>query len=136
MSLQPIVRVHYKGGLRTLAVHLLSNQEIITDAPIDNHGKGESFSPTDLVAASWMACMFTIMGIAMKTHDFHADMHGEVIKVMYSEPRRIGELHATVTVKGFLNEKQKAILENAAKNCPVAKSLSSDMIQNIHFEYV
>lgn len=136
MDFNPISEVIYKGDLRTQAVHLLSHNEIITDAPLDNQGKGEAFSPTDLVAAAWLSCMFTIMGIAMKNHQFYAEIKGKVMKVMYSNPRRIGELHAHIQISGELSEKQKTMLENAAKNCPVAKSLSSEIKQVVHFEYV
>jgi len=136
MDFKPIAEVVYKGELRTQAVHLLSGQKIITDAPLDNQGKGQAFSPTDLVAAAWLSCMFTIMGIVMQKHDFQANIQGKVMKVMYTDPRRIGELHAKITIKGNLNEKQKQMLEHAARNCPVAKSLSVDIQQVIDFEYV
>lgn len=136
MDIKPIAEVVYQGELRTNAVHIPSQNKIITDAPIDNHGKGEYFSPTDLVAAAWLSCMFTIMGITMNKHQFQAEMKGKVTKIMYSEPRRIGELHADIKIYGSLSEKQKAILENAAKHCPVAKSLAPDIKQVIHFDYV
>lgn len=136
MDVKPISEVVYKGDLRTQAVHLPSSNEVITDAPLDNQGKGQAFSPTDLVATAWLSCMFTIMGITMKNHQFAAEIKGKVIKIMYSDPRRIGELHAHIEVSGVLSEKQKTMLENAAKNCPVAKSLSPEIKQVVHFQYV
>lgn len=136
MNLNPIAEVIYEGELRTIACHLPSNQKILTDAPLDNQGKGEFFSPTDLVAAAWLCCMFTIMGITMQNHHFQAQITGKVVKIMYSNPRRIGELHAHIQIRGNLTEKQKLMLENSAKNCPVAKSLSPEIKQVLHFEYV
>ncbi len=131
----PTAQVVYQGDLRTICMHVLSGNEIVTDAPLDNQGKGESFSPTDLVATAWLSCMFTIMGIIMKKHSIEAQINGEVTKIMYAEPRRIGELHAKIKITGNLTDKQKIILENAARNCPVAKSLSPEIQQIIHFEY-
>lgn len=128
--------VKYVGSLRTECEHLRSGQIIVTDAPVDNQGLGEAFSPTDLVATAWMSCMFTIMGITMRTHGFSAEIKGKVQKIMYADPRRIGELHAWITIQGELSEKQKQMLEHAAKNCPVAKSLNTDIKQVFHFEYV
>ncbi len=136
MDLKPISEVIYQGELRTIAIHLLSKNKIITDAPLDNQGKGEAFSPTDLVSAAWLSCMFTIMGITMNNHHFQAEIKGKVTKVMYSDPRRIGELHADIEIHGNLTDKQKSMLENSAKNCPVAKSLSPDIKQIVHFHYV
>lgn len=136
MMLKPTAEVVYSGELRTQATHLLSGNKIITDAPLDNQGKGEAFSPTDLVATAWLSCMFTIMGITMNNHQFNAQIKGNITKIMYSEPRRIGELHAHIIISGNLSEKQKLMLENSARNCPVAKSLSSEIKQILHFEYV
>jgi len=136
MEFKPTAEVVYHGELRTLAVHCLSNEKIITDAPLDNNGKGQAFSPTDLVATAWLSCMFTIMGITMEKHEFQVNMKGSVMKIMYSEPRRIGELHAKIYIEGSLTDKQKKLLENAAKHCPVAKSLSPEIKQIVEFEYV
>ncbi|HMX05315.1 MAG TPA: OsmC family protein [Chitinophagales bacterium] len=129
-------QVTYEGELRTTAVHTLSGTSIITDAPPDNQGKGEAFSPTDLVATALASCMLTIMGIAARTHEM--DIQGtrvEVTKIMASNPRRISEVHCHLFISGNFNDKQKAILEHAARTCPVIQSLSSDMIKVVTFSY-
>lgn len=117
--------VTYTGGLRTEAVHLKSGNKIITDAPTDNQGNGEAFSPTDLAATSLASCILTIMGIAAKNHD--VDIVGataDVKKVMASNPRRIEriEINMTMPAKDY-SDKQKTILEKAAHHCPVGLSL-------------
>ncbi len=128
--------VKYLGDLRTESVHLQSGNSILTDAPKDNFGKGEAFSPTDLLATSLANCMFSIMGIVAK-RDGITGIDGaiaEVTKVMYQEPRRVGEVHVKITFpNNAYSEKDKKIYENAAKTCPVAKSLHPDLIQNIQF---
>ena len=109
--------VTYLGQLRTQATHLQSNTEIFTDAPKDNHGKGEAFSPTDLVATALASCMISIMGIvALKEGITPIDgATAEVTKIMYAEPRRIGEIHITITFpKNNFNDKEKKIYEHAA----------------------
>ena len=129
-------KVFYQGELRTEATHLKSGIKIITDAPTDNHGKGEAFSPTDLVATALASCMISIMGIvAMKEGITKADgASAEVTKVMYAEPRRIGEVHVTITMPALkYSEKEKKIYEHAAYTCPVAKSLHPDIKQIIQF---
>ncbi|WP_017258732.1 OsmC family protein [Pedobacter arcticus] len=129
-------KVLYNGGLRTTATHLQSSTDIITDAPIDNQGKGEAFSPTDLMATSLAACMFTIMGIAAGTHDINIDgASAEVTKVMGTEPRRITEIHVKFNFpnKDSYSDKQKKILENAALTCPVNQSLHPDIKKPIDF---
>lgn len=118
-------KVVYLGGLRTEATHLKSGNRIITDAPTDNHGKGEAFSPTDLVATALGSCMTTIMGIAADSHDI--DIKGttvDVEKIMASDPRRIGSVRLTITMpeKGY-TDKQRKILTAAAHGCPVGKTL-------------
>jgi putative redox protein len=126
-------KIEYLGELRTEATHLQSGKQIITDAPTDNHGKGEAFSPTDLVATALASCMISIMGI--KLQGTGKDIKGatsEVTKVMYSEPRRIGEIHVKISVPdNNFSEKEKQILINAAHACPVAKSLHPDIKQVI-----
>ena len=126
-------KIEYLGELRTEATHLQSGKQIITDAPTDNHGKGEAFSPTDLVATALSSCMISIMGI--KLQGTGKDIKGatsEVTKVMYSEPRRIGEIHVKISVPdNNFSEKEKQILINAAHACPVAKSLHPDIKQVI-----
>jgi putative redox protein len=129
-------KVTYLGELRTEATHIQSNTVIYTDAPKDNFGKGEAFSPTDLVATALASCMISIMGIvAMKENITKVDgTTAEVTKVMYAEPRRIGEIHVKVTFpKGSYTEKEKRIYEHAAHTCPVAKSLHPDLKQVMEF---
>ncbi|MBN8692908.1 MAG: OsmC family protein [Bacteroidetes bacterium] len=128
--------VKYPGELRTEATHVKSGTTIITDAPTDNHGKGEAFSPTDLVATALASCMISIMGIvSMKEGITKADgATAEVTKVMYADPRRIGEIHVTVTMpKLNYSEKERKMYEHAAFTCPVAKSLHPDIKQEIKF---
>lgn len=130
-------QVIYTGELRTQATHERSGTTILTDAPPDNQGKGETFSPTDLVATALASCMLTIMGIAANTHQL--DIRGtrvEVTKIMASNPRRISEIHCALVIpdKGF-SDKDKAILEHAARTCPVIQSLSSDMLKIVTFSY-
>jgi uncharacterized OsmC-like protein len=123
------VRTTYLGDLRTEAIHLQSGTKIITDAPVDNHGKGEAFSPTDLFAASYASCALTIIGIATQTHGFNID--GAVVKttkVMGENPRRIVELIVEFTFppKNY-NDKERKIIEAAIKTCPVANSLPAEL---------
>lgn len=128
--------VNYLGELRTEATHLPSGTVINTDAPKDNHGKGEAFSPTDLVATSLASCMISIMGIvALKEGVTPVDgATAEVTKVMYAEPRRIGEIHVKITFpKNNFTDKEKKMYEHAAYTCPVAKSLHPDIKQLIEF---
>jgi putative redox protein len=130
--------VTYLGGLRTEAVHLQSGSKILTDAPKDNHGKGEAFSPTDLAATSLASCMLSVMGILAKKEGI-TQFDGavaKVTKVMYAEPRRIGEIHVSITMPANnFTEKEKKMYENAAHTCPVAKSLHPDVKQIIEFIY-
>ena len=127
----------YVGGLRSEARHLRSGQVIRTDAPPDNQGKGEAFSPTELMSTSLGACMLTIMGIAARTHGFSIDgTRVTVSRIMASEPRRVAEVHVAFDMPAFdYDEKQKNILYLAAVNCPVAKSLHPDLKQVVHFRY-
>src|ERR1700741_1842046 len=109
--------VKYIGGLRTEAKHLESGTVIFTDAPKDNHGNGEAFSPTDLTATSLACCMISIMGIVSKRDNIKSSEGAvaEVTKVMYAEPRRIGEIHVKITMPANnYSEKERKILENAA----------------------
>lgn len=130
--------VKYTGNLRTEATHPASRTTIITDAPVDNHGKGEAFSPTDLMATSLANCMLTIMGIKSGTeHMTPIDgTTAEVTKIMYADPRRVGEIHIKLTFpKNNFSEKEKKIYENIAQTCPVAKSLHPDLKQVLIFEW-
>jgi putative redox protein len=130
--------VVYDGNLRTVCTHLKSGTEIQTDAPPDNQGKGERFSPSDLLATSLGACMMTIMGI--KARDMQVDLVGvkiEVEKIMKQEPRRVGGINLTFHFPDSLsvNEKQKTILENAAHTCPVIYSIHPDIKVNVQFNW-
>ena len=131
-----ISRVEYKGELRTEAVHLKSGKTIITDAPIDNQGKGEAFSPTDLVATALGSCMITIMGIVAEREGITLDgTIAEVEKVMATSPRRIGEVKIKIKFIQKLNRDQRDKLERAAKTCPVSGSLSKDLKETVEFIY-
>ncbi|MFC2100768.1 OsmC family protein [Bacteroidota bacterium] len=130
-------RIVYKGDLRTKALHILSNNEIITDAPPDNKGKGEAFSPTDLVATSLGCCMLTIMGIAAREHQFNIDgTEVWITKIMKSNPRRIGEIIVEFDFPAVnYSTKEKKIIERAAYTCPVSQSLHADLKQTVRFNY-
>ena len=131
-----ISRVEYKGELRTEAVHLKSGKTIITDAPIDNQGKGEAFSPTDLVATALGSCMITIMGIVAEREGIILNgTTAEVEKVMATSPRRIGEVKIKIKFIQKLNRDQKDKLERAAKSCPVSGSLSENLKETVEFIY-
>ena len=126
--------VEYLGNLRTTATHLASEKIIITDAPVDNHGKGEAFSPTDLVATALASCLITIMGI--KARNLEVDIDGtkaKVTKVMGTEPRRIVEVKIDVLFPKNFDEKTQKILEKAGLTCPIANSLHPDLNQRIRF---
>ena len=120
----------YEGDLRTVGTHLRSKTVIETDAPPDNQGKGERFSPSDLVASALGSCMMTIMGI--KARDMNVDLKGtriEVEKIMKTDPRRIGGINLTFYFPdGFrASEKERSILERAAHTCPVMYSINPDI---------
>ncbi len=128
----------YKGELRTEAVHLHSQSAIETDAPLDNQGKAERFSPTDLLATSLGSCMMTIMGI--KARDMQLDLTGvkiDIQKHMKADPRRVAgiDVHFHFPDHIQLDEKQKTILQNAALTCPVAKSIHPDIEQRVEFNW-
>ena len=128
--------VFYSGDLRAESEHLQSGNKIITDAPIDNEGKGEGFSPTDLVATSLANCMLTIMGIVARRHEVNIDgTRADVEKIMGTEPRRITEIQIEFYFPGNYDSKTKTILEKAALNCPVAKSLAESLQQSIGFNF-
>jgi len=130
-------KITYQNNLRTAAVHLRSGNEILTDAPIDNRGKGEAFSPTDLLATSLGSCILTIMGI--KAADKGIDMTGataEVNKIMGSNPRRIIRLEITIQMPdNNYTQKEKTLLEAASHGCPVGKSLHPDLEEIIQFNW-
>ncbi len=133
----PTIHSRYLGNLRTEQTHLASGAVLITDAPIDNQGKGEAFSPTDSVCAALSACMITLMGIAANTHQIPFEgIEAEVTKFMSVAPRKIEKI--VVHFWGFdqsLNDHQKKILERAALTCPVGLSLDSAVKQDISFEF-
>ena len=131
------IRTIYSGNLRTEAVHVKSGQKIITDAPVDNHGKGEAFSPTDLLSASLGSCMLTVMGIAANTHSIDlVGMTLKTTKIMASNPRKVSEVIVEFSIDGKnYSEKEKTILEKAALTCPVALSLHPDVKQTVHFSF-
>jgi len=130
-------KVTYLGNLRTEAVHSLSNAKIITDAPTDNNGKGQAFSPTDLVATSLASCMLTIIGIGAESRNININgTTVEVTKIMGSNPRKISEI---ILKFNFPNnnytQSQKDFFKYVSETCPVAKSLNSDIKQTVIFEY-
>lgn len=129
-------KVTYIGDLRTQSVHLASGAEMITDAPVDNHGKGEAFSPTDTVANALATCMLTVMGIKAEQNGWN--MNGtvaSVTKIMQSEPRRIAEIIVEVEMNGSFDEKQRVILERTGLNCPVLLSLHPEIKKTINFHW-
>lgn len=127
--------ITYLGGLRTECTHIRSGQVFITDAPIDNNGKGEAFSPTDLTATSLGTCMVTIMGIAANNHDINIDgTRVEITKHMAADPRRISGVDVKLIMPSMgYSKKERKILEAAGRTCPVALSLHPDLVQNIEF---
>ena len=129
-------KVTYLGDLRTKSIHVQSGSEIISDAPLDNNGKGEAFSPTDTVANGLASCMFTVMGI--KAKDLEVDFSGsnaEVTKIMGTEPRRITEIHITFNFSIHPDDKIKTILERTAMTCPVFFSLHPEIKKEITFNW-
>ncbi len=129
--------VTYKGDLRTVSVHLRSGNEIITDAPVDNNGKGEAFSPTDTVATALASCMLTIMGIKANVNDINIEgAFAEVTKTMGVNPRRISKIDVVFKLPFDFDEKTKTILEKAALTCPVYFSLHSDIEKNVIFNWL
>jgi putative redox protein len=128
--------IRYKGNLSTECAHLKSSSTIVTDAPIDNKGNGQAFSPTDLVATALASCMITVMGIKAAANDIQfALVEASVLKVMSSNPRRITGIKVNVTVAENWTEKEKQILEKTAKTCPVAQSLHPEIKQEVIFNY-
>ena len=127
----------YVGELRTESTHLKSSNVIITDAPTDNNGKGNAFSPTDLVASALCSCMTTVMGICANKNQFDLpNSTAHVTKVMCSHPRRISKIIIEINFeKNNLSEQNVEKLIAVAKGCPVAQSLSSDLIQEVKFNF-
>lgn len=131
------IRTIYQGELRTEALHVKSGEKIITDAPTDNQGKGEAFSPTDLLSASLGSCMMTLMGIAARTHSIPMEgISCKITKIMAANPRRVSEIVVEFDMgSNQYNDKQKNILDIAARTCPVALSLHPDLKQTLSFVY-
>ena len=129
-------KVTYLGDLRTSSIHLQSGTEILSDAPLDNNGKGEAFSPTDTVANALASCMMTVMGI--KARDLEVDLQGStavVTKIMQAEPRRIGVIAIIFEMCGTADLKNKTILERVAMTCPVFLSLHPEIEKRISFNW-
>jgi len=129
-------KVTYLGDLRTSSIHLQSGTEIVSDAPLDNNGKGEAFSPTDTVANALASCMMTVMGI--KARDLEVDLQGStavVTKIMQAEPRRIGVIAIVFEMCGTADLKNKTILEKVAITCPVFLSLHPEIEKRISFNW-
>jgi len=131
------IQIRYEGGLRTRAVHGPSANALLTDAPLDNHGKGESFSPTDLVATALGSCMLTTMGIVAERHAWDiSGSRARVEKSMVADPvRRIGKLEVWLQMAGEHDERARTTLERTALTCPVHKSLDSAVEIPVHFEW-
>jgi uncharacterized OsmC-like protein len=129
-------KITYLGELRTSSVHLQSGNEILTDAPTDNHGKGEAFSPTDMVANSLGTCMVSIM--AIKSKDLNVDLVGstiEITKIMKSEPRKIAKIVVVLNMPVSADEKSRVILERSGMTCPVFLSLHPDIEKDVTFNW-
>jgi putative redox protein len=127
----------YKGNLRCEAEHLQSKSTIETDAPTDNRGKGERFSPTDLLCVSLATCMLTTMGIKAADMNVNiSDARADVTKHMASDPRRVAKIEVTVTLPGNANEKERLILEKTGTNCPVAKSIHPEIVLVLNYQWM
>ena len=126
----------YQNNLRTEAEHIATGEKIITDAPVDNNGKGEAFSPTDLVATALGSCMITIMAISANKYDIDVTgTNASVKKIMGSDPRRISEISIDINMNKNIEETDRKRLERAALACPVHKSLHPDLEKRIRFIY-
>ena len=131
------ISIKYDGTLRTTATHNQSGSIISTDAPIDNNGKGEKFSPTDLFAAALGSCMLTIMGITAKTHGFSIDgSNVDVDKIMGKNPRRVSSIKISISLKGQFSDKEKQLLMKAAHHCPVSKSIHPEINEEVVFNFI
>lgn len=129
--------IRYKGDLRTEAIHSKSGQVIITDAPLDNQGKGEAFSPTDLLATSLGVCAITVVGIAARTHGFNIDgTEISITKIMESDPRRVGEVIVEFNFPAVkYTDKEKAIIHQTILTCPVGLSLHPALKQSFKLNF-
>jgi uncharacterized OsmC-like protein len=128
------IETTYLGGLRTEATHVQSGTKIITDAPVDNQGKGEAFSPTDLLSASLASCMLTIMGIKARNSNIDIDNTTcSITKIMAADPRRVVEVVISFKFPKPYTEKEQLLLERAALTCPVYYSLNDDLKKTVDF---
>lgn len=128
--------MYYRGQLRTENIHERSGNSFVTDAPTDNHGRGEAFSPTDLTATSLANCMLTVMGIKAQSEGFDLEEASAVVhKTMAADPRRIAEIKVEISLKANCSEEQKKALVEKAENCPVALSLHPETRQVVSFEW-
>ena len=128
--------VEYKGNLRCESTHIKSGNSFLTDAPVDNQGKGEAFSPTDTVATGLASCMLTVMGI--KAAEMNIEISGskaQVTKVMEANPRRISQIDVMLDMKGGCDKRAQLILERVGNTCPVHNSLHPDIVKNITFNW-
>jgi putative redox protein len=130
-------KVEYLGGLRTKCTHLKSGQEVITDAPVDNNGKGEAFSPTDLVATAYISCMYTIIGIYCENQDIHFDFgNATITKIMGSNPRSIERIEVELDFTGNnWDEKIHQRIKNVGEGCPVAKTLGDNVELKFNYKF-
>lgn len=131
------IKSTYKGELRTEAIHLSSESKIITDAPVDNHGLGQSFSPTDMVAAALTSCMMTIMGIEANKLGISLDgLVAETTKIMTASPRKISRIKVEMKwPECKLSDEHRSHLKEKALTCPVALSLSENLKQEVSFDF-
>lgn len=129
-------KVIYLGDLRTENIHIQSGNAFITDAPTDNNGKGEAFSPTDTVATGLANCMMTVMGIKAQHLDINMDgTTAEITKIMSADPRRISKIIIQFNFPAGIDQKSQKILEHTARTCPVHYSLHPDIIRDISFNF-
>jgi len=132
--MKKIATVEYKGQLRTLNTHLASGANYITDAPTDNHGRGEAFSPTDLLATSLADCILTIIGIEASKKDIQIGAAtADVSKLMKATPRRVAKVQIDISITSSASDAEERFLEEKGRNCPVALSLHPDLIQEVSF---
>ena len=130
------IEITYTRNLRTQCKHLQSKSKITTDAPVKNHGSGEAFSPTDLAVTALGSCLLTIMGIAARTHGINIDEStARVTKIMSKNPRRIGKIIVDIDIPYELSAKEKSLLNQAAKACPVHHSLHPNIEKEINITF-
>ena len=130
------IKIKYKGDLRTIATHVSSGSTITTDAPLDNNGKGEKFSPTDLFATALGSCMLTIMGITAQTYGINIDdTEINVKKIMGANPRRVSCIKIIINIYNHISEKDRKLLIKAAHHCPVSKSINPDIEEDVTFNF-